>query len=264
MKTWEDHDLSSSKDEDEKENICLMANTTSNDEDDKEKENEKLKEEQAQNLPKIKTSKSSNCRKHPKRSSKPSRTNKKRPKKIWVPKSMIIHITYMLSSRKETPIMVPRLWLLKSHDGRISNRLSPSIENNNLYISDLINLENQILMCLIPINDDQWTWHKKLGDPTRTTLLGGKRYGPIVVNDYSKWIWVMFLAHEDKGLLYVLQICSKRKRFPMNCGRIDNPTFLISTLSNDNLGKFDPNQIKEHSWDTQQCPKHTEHITLGL
>ncbi|RDX71822.1 hypothetical protein CR513_48773, partial [Mucuna pruriens] len=30
----------------------------------------------------------------------------------------------------------------------------------------------------------------------------------------------------------------------MNCGRVDNPTFLISTLSDDNLGNFDPKYDK--------------------
>ncbi|RDY03408.1 hypothetical protein CR513_13014, partial [Mucuna pruriens] len=30
----------------------------------------------------------------------------------------------------------------------------------------------------------------------------------------------------------------------MNCGRVENPTFLISTNLNDNLGKFDPKSDK--------------------
>ncbi|RDX66932.1 hypothetical protein CR513_54251, partial [Mucuna pruriens] len=38
--------------------------------------------------------------------------------------------------------------------------------------------------------------------PTRTTSLGGKHSGLVVVNDYSKWTWVMFLAHKDESFKF--------------------------------------------------------------
>ena len=34
--------------------------------------------------------------------------------------------------------------------------------------------------------------------PTRTTSLGGKRYVLVIVDDYSRFTWVMFLAHKDE------------------------------------------------------------------
>ena len=46
------------------------------------------------------------------------RANQKGPKKIWVPKDMIIPLADVLSNKKKTPIMVPRQWLLTAHDGR--------------------------------------------------------------------------------------------------------------------------------------------------
>ncbi|RDX98448.1 hypothetical protein CR513_18623, partial [Mucuna pruriens] len=59
-------------------------------------------------------------------------------------------------SRVNTPKrytnMVPRLWLLMSHD-RIKN---------NLYTNNLKDLTNQSVTCLVSIKDNQWTWHKKL------------------------------------------------------------------------------------------------------
>ncbi|RDX97787.1 hypothetical protein CR513_19407, partial [Mucuna pruriens] len=58
------------------------------------------------------------CIDHLKGLSKPSRTNKKRPKRILVPKNMIVPIANWFDSRKETPIMVPKQWLLMSHDKR--------------------------------------------------------------------------------------------------------------------------------------------------
>ena len=44
------------------------------------------------------------------------KTNKSGPKKIWVPKDKIIHVADIFSSKSETPVMVPGLWLLTTHD----------------------------------------------------------------------------------------------------------------------------------------------------
>ena len=44
--------------------------------------------------------------------------NTKGPKKIWVPKKNITHIAYVFDNRKQTPIMVPKQWLLMAHDRR--------------------------------------------------------------------------------------------------------------------------------------------------
>jgi len=45
-------------------------------------------------------------------------TNPKGPKKIWVPKDMIVALAYVLNRMKETPKMVSGKWLLTSHDER--------------------------------------------------------------------------------------------------------------------------------------------------
>ena len=34
--------------------------------------------------------------------------------------------------------------------------------------------------------------------PTRTTSLEGRKYGLVVVDDFSRFIWVSFLAHKDE------------------------------------------------------------------
>ena len=34
--------------------------------------------------------------------------------------------------------------------------------------------------------------------PTRTTSLGEKRYGFVIIDDYSHFTWIFFLAHKDE------------------------------------------------------------------
>ena len=47
-----------------------------------------------------------------------SYANPKGPKKIWVPKNKIIFVADVLNSSIETPVMVPGLWVLTTHDGK--------------------------------------------------------------------------------------------------------------------------------------------------
>ena len=35
--------------------------------------------------------------------------------------------------------------------------------------------------------------------PTMTTSLGGRKYGLVIVDDYSHFTWVLFLAHKDEA-----------------------------------------------------------------
>ena len=40
--------------------------------------------------------------------------------------------------------------------------------------------------------------HMDLFGPTRTTSLGGKKYGLVIVDDFSRYTWISFLAHKDE------------------------------------------------------------------
>ncbi len=51
-----------------------------------------------------------------KKRSKTSKANPQGPKKIWVPKSLIIPLADVRNRKKETPKMVPGQWLLTLHD----------------------------------------------------------------------------------------------------------------------------------------------------
>ena len=41
--------------------------------------------------------------------------------------------------------------------------------------------------------------HMDLFGPTRTLSVGGKCYGFVVVDDFSRSTWVLFLAHKDEA-----------------------------------------------------------------
>ncbi|RDX91474.1 hypothetical protein CR513_26539, partial [Mucuna pruriens] len=125
---------------------------------------------------------SNDCRDHPKGLSKPTRTNKKRPKRIWIPKNIIVPIAYLLDSRKEKPVMVPRQWLLMSYDGRKINWIC---------------LTNQSVTYLVFINNDQWTWHKKLVHASLRLTSKLKRHNLVrgLPSFVYKWLMTILDGH---------------------------------------------------------------------
>ena len=44
--------------------------------------------------------------------------------------------------------------------------------------------------------------HMDLFGPTRTTSLGGMKYGLVIVDDFSRFTWILFIAHKDETLMY--------------------------------------------------------------
>ena len=46
------------------------------------------------------------------------KTNHKGPKRFWVPKDKIVYVADILCSKVQTPVMVPGLWMLATHDGK--------------------------------------------------------------------------------------------------------------------------------------------------
>ena len=41
--------------------------------------------------------------------------------------------------------------------------------------------------------------HLDLFRPTKTTSLGGRKYGLVIVDDYSRFTWIIFLIHKDEA-----------------------------------------------------------------
>src|SRR3954465_14737860 len=132
---------------------------------------------------------------------------------------------------------------------------------NSIYKTDLQDLKNQKVTCLMFVSEEQWVWHRRLGHaslrkisqinklnlvrglpnlkyksnalceacqngkfsrpafksknvvsssrplellhidlfgPVKTTSINGKKYGLVIVDDYSHWTWVKFLKHKDE------------------------------------------------------------------
>ena len=83
--------------------------------------------------------------------------------------------------------------------------------------------------------------HMDLLGPTRTTSLGGKRYGLVIVDDFSRYTWVLFLATKVETF----------KSFKMFYKRITNlKDQTVVSIRSDHGSEFE-NQKFEHF-----CSKH--------
>ena len=51
--------------------------------------------------------------------------------------------------------------------------------------------------------------HMDLFGPTRTTSLRGKKYGLVIVDDFSRFTWVLFLAHKNEAFDEFLKFYKK-------------------------------------------------------
>ena len=72
--------------------------------------------------------------------------------------------------------------------------------------------------------------HMDLFGPSRTTSLGGKSYAFVIVDDFSRFTWVLFLAHKND----VFHECSKF------CRKIQNEKgFTIFCIKSDYGRKFE-------------------------
>ena len=76
----------------------------------------------------------------------------------------------------------------------------PKVNYERNKLCDACQLEKQTINTFKPRNIVSTTrplelLHMGLFGPTRTASLGGRRYGLVIVDDYSRFTWVIFLAH---------------------------------------------------------------------
>ena len=72
--------------------------------------------------------------------------------------------------------------------------------------------------------------HLDLFRPTRTASLGGKKYGLVIMDDFSRFTWVIFLVHKDEA-------CEAFKTFSK---RVQNEKdFCISSIRLDHSKEFE-------------------------
>ena len=51
--------------------------------------------------------------------------------------------------------------------------------------------------------------HMDLFGPILTTSLGGKRFGFVIIDDYSRFTWVLYLAHKDEAFDMFVDLFNK-------------------------------------------------------
>ena len=89
--------------------------------------------------------------------------------------------------------------------------------------------------------------HPDLFGPTRNTSISGKRYELVIVDDYSRWTWVMFLAHKDESFNVFFKFCKRVQNEKRVCftsiksdhgGEFKNVNFQLLYEENDIVHNF--------------------------
>ena len=78
--------------------------------------------------------------------------------------------------------------------------------------------------------------HLDLFGPTRTMSLGGKQYGFVLVDDFSRFTWVYFLASKNEALDVFIEF-SKQIQNEKDCS--------IVTIRSDHGGEFENHGFSE-------------------
>ena len=96
--------------------------------------------------------------------------------------------------------------------------------------------------------------HMDLFGPTRTTSLGGKRYGFVIIDDYSRFTWVFFLAHKDETFHIFTKFYRKvtnEKKFSIQNIRSDHGT----EFKNQYFDKFYIENGIDHNYSVTRIPQ---------
>lgn len=76
--------------------------------------------------------------------------------------------------------------------------------------------------------------------PVSTPSLTKKKYAFVIVDDYSRYTWVMFIQHKNKAF----------DHFELYCSRVENEKGLkLSRNRSDHGGKFENGQFSEFCTD---------------
>ena len=90
--------------------------------------------------------------------------------------------------------------------------------------------------------------------PLRTTSLGGKSYAFVIVDDFSRYTWVLFLAHKTDVFHEFSKLCRKiqnEKGFTISCIRSDHGR----EFENVEFEGFCDEQGIEHTFSTPRTPQ---------
>ena len=88
---------------------------------------------------------------------------------------------------------------------------------------------------LVPTSRPLELLHMDLFGSTRTTSLEGKKYGLVIVDDYSRYSWILFLAYKDETFPAFTKIFKR-------ISNEQNSTIIL--IRNDHSSEFDNIQFK--------------------
>jgi len=69
--------------------------------------------------------------------------------------------------------------------------------------------------------------------PTRTVCIGGKIYAFVIVDDFSRFTWVIFLTHKNEVA-----------NFEVFCRKAQREEVILLTIHSDHGGKFENKALK--------------------
>ena len=72
--------------------------------------------------------------------------------------------------------------------------------------------------------------HMDLFGPTRTQSLSGNRYGFVIIDDFTRYTWVLFLSHKSDA-------CSEFRRFYNSA--LVGLSFKLNSILTDHGGEFE-------------------------
>lgn len=78
--------------------------------------------------------------------------------------------------------------------------------------------------------------HMDLFSPTRTTNIGGKQYEFVIIDDFSRFTWVIFLTHKNEAIYNFEVFCRKFQR---------EACYFIITIHSDHGGDFENKAFEE-------------------
>ena len=96
--------------------------------------------------------------------------------------------------------------------------------------------------------------HIDLFGPSRTTSLGGKSYAFVIVDDFSRYTWVLFLAHKNNVFHEFSKLCRKiqnEKGFTISCIRSNHGR----EFENVEFESFCDEQGIEHTFSAPRTPQ---------
>ena len=99
--------------------------------------------------------------------------------------------------------------------------------------------------------------HMDLFGPSRTTSLGGKSYAFVIVDDLSRYTWVLFLAHKNDAFHEFSKLCRKiqnEKGFTISCIR----SYHEREFENVDFESFCDDHVIEHNFSVPRTPQQNE------